>query len=108
MSSGDKRTITGELAILAAEAERVEQQVGRVVEQHRVIGEVQMAVEVDPLGQDLAAIAVERCREAHRQSPPSRWRRAVGKVGVRIAVPGAMVERLRSIASASIIVTASI
>ena len=57
---GDKGAEHAVAAIVEAEAEFVEQQIGRLIEQHRVIGEVHMPVIVDPLGQDLAAKAVER------------------------------------------------
>jgi len=52
-------------AIIEAEAELVEQQIGRPVEQHDVIGEVQVAVPIDPLRQDLAFESLIGRRDRH-------------------------------------------
>ena len=67
--------VIGGLLVADADADRVEQRVGRVVEQHDVIGEVQVTIGVDPLRQYLALVAVERCWDAHR----------AGRVAARIA-----------------------
>ena len=48
----------------------LEQGVGRVIEQHDVIGEVHVIVGIDPFGQDLAFVAVERRRDGHAAG---RW-----------------------------------
>src|SRR5260370_9568071 len=53
-------------AIIQAEAELVEQEIGRAVEQHDVIGQVHMAVPVDPLGQYRALESLIRRWDGHR------------------------------------------
>ena len=69
---GHESALAGPPPVVEAEIEPVEQQVGRLVEQHHVIGQVHMAVVVDPFGQDLASEFVERCgnrrHEAHLRS----------------------------------------
>ena len=70
----DERALLGLAAIGQPEVQRVEQQVGREVKQHRVVGEVHVVVMVDPLRQDFALIAVERNGQAHRDRLRSRFR----------------------------------
>ena len=65
----------GGLLVPKTDADRLEQRVGRVVEEHDIISEVKVAVGVDPLRQDLAAVAVERGGDAH----------TAGRVAARIA-----------------------
>jgi hypothetical protein len=62
----DEGTVAGSVLVLAADADCIEQHVGRVVEQHRVVGEVHMVVGVDPLGQNLAFVTLEGRRDGHR------------------------------------------
>jgi hypothetical protein len=61
----DKGAVLGGVLVAAADADRFEQEISRVIEQHRVIGEVHMAVHVDPFGQDFAQVAVEWRRNGH-------------------------------------------
>ena len=63
---GDKGSELAVAAVIEPEPQFVEQQIGRLVEQHRVIGKVHVPVIVDPFGQDLAAKPVERGGKAHR------------------------------------------
>src|SRR3984893_12294025 len=72
---GDKGAVVGGVLISAANADGLEQRVGGVVEQRDVIGEVHMAVGVDPLRQYLAFVLVERRRDRHQ----------AGRVAARIA-----------------------
>jgi hypothetical protein len=51
---------TSGVAVRLIEADPVEKDVGREVESRQVVGDVHMAVVVDPFGQDDPAIAVER------------------------------------------------
>ena len=60
-----KGAVAGAVLVLAADADGVEQRIGRVVEQHRVIGEVHVVVGVDPLAQNLAFVTLEGRRDAH-------------------------------------------
>ena len=61
---GDEGAEIGATPVSEAEVELVEQPIGRVIEQDRVVGEVHVAIMVDPLGPHLAAISVERRRKA--------------------------------------------
>src|SRR5882762_2813573 len=62
----DKGALLLDPAVVEAEAELAEQEVGRAIEQHDVIGQIQMAVPVDPLGQHLALESLVRRRDGHR------------------------------------------
>ena len=75
MCLDNEGSVVGGILIFEADADRLEQRVGGVVEQHDVIGEVHMAVGVDPLRQYLALVLVERRRDGHQ----------AGRVAARIA-----------------------
>ena len=61
---GGERRVAGGIAIRLADAQHVVQQVRRLIEQHDVIGQVHMAVGIDPLGQDHAF----ELRQFHRRA----------------------------------------
>src|SRR5262249_12619659 len=63
---GDKGAELGRAAIIEAEPQFIKQDVGRLVEQHGIIGEVHMPVVVDPFGQYLALETLVRGRKTHR------------------------------------------
>lgn len=83
----DKSSMICPALVVPADPDRIKQQVGGTIEQHGVVGEVHMTVQINPFGQNFALVTIERRRDAHRLDLP--WTRCRGGSGAAHACKAA-------------------